>query len=161
MIVGDPTIGVRRSLCIGLVAGLLIVEGGMLLVRVLLIGACESLARWADPVVLADRLRDGATFALVVHLAVLGGLVAVALARPPLVALRFAAWALFAMTVWMAAYLVQGLDRVAACAAVQVDVPALLDKLQGPSIVVLGIVFLATMHVCLCMALLRPALDGR
>jgi len=164
MIVGEQTIGVRRSLCIGLVAGLLVVEGGMLLLRVVAFGACTEAGRWADPLILADRLREGAAFALVMHLAVVGGLVAVSLVRPSLVAPRFAVWALFAMTVWIAAYLVQGLDQISECVALQtlhMSVPPLLDKLQGPSILVLGLVFFVTMHVCLCMALLRPALDDR
>lgn len=166
--------GVRRSLCVGLVCGLLIIEGGMVLLRQVAFAACEASSQWADPVVLAAYLRKGAGFALVVHLVVFGGLVVVSLARPTMAALRFAAWALFAMAVWLTAYMVQGLARIADCArgslqAVDdwwqqasgstIAVPELLDSVQGQSIVVLGLVFFVVMHVCLCLAILRPAED--
>lgn len=174
MVQRSQTDGVRRSLCVGLVAGLLIVEGGMVLLRHVAFEVCASSSQWADPVVLAAYLRKGAGFALVVHMFVFGGLVAVSLVRPSMAAPRFAAWGLFSMVVWLTAYMVQGLDRIADCArwslqgvdawlqqasGTGITVPQLLDSVQGQSIVVLGLVFFVAMHVCLCLAILRPAED--
>lgn len=166
--------GPRRSLCVGLVFGLLVIEGGMVLLRWVWFNECRSPGGVVDPVLLAARLREGATFGLTVHAAVLGGMLVLSVVRPAWAAPRFAAWALFSMAVWMTAYLVQGLDRVAACAQwslrsisfgsdVEIGLDPslfeLLDHVQGQSIVILGFVFLVAMHVCMCLAIQRPVDD--